>query len=231
VRKIGLLGGMSWESTAEYYRLLNEGVRAALGGLHSARLVLASVDFAEVERMQTEQRWDEAGALLADEARGLEAAGAELLLLCSNTMHKVADTLDAAIGVPLLHLADATAEAVAAAGLSRVGLLGTAFTMEQDFYRGRLASHGLTVIVPEPEDRVLVHGVIYDELCVGVAHDASRDALLAVARRLLDRGAEGVVLGCTELELLLTPGGLGTVPLFPTTRLHVDAALRVALSP
>jgi aspartate racemase len=231
VRKIGLLGGMSWESTAEYYRLLNEGVRAALGGLHSARLVLASVDFAEVERMQTEQRWDEAGALLADEARGLEAAGAELLLLCSNTMHKVADTLDAAIGVPLLHLADATAEAVAAAGLSRVGLLGTAFTMEQDPYRGRLASHGLTVIVPEPEDRVLVHGVIYDELCVGVVHDASRDALLAVARRLLDRGAEWVVLGCTELELLLTPGGLGTVPLFPTTRLHVDAALRVALAP
>jgi aspartate racemase len=231
VRKIGLLGGMSWESTAEYYRLLNEGVRAALGGLHSARLVLASVDFAEVERMQTEQRWDEAGALLADEARGLEAAGAELLLLCTNTMHKVADTVAAAIGVPLLHLADATAEAVAAAGLSSVGLLGTAFTMEQDFYRGRLASHGLTVIVPEPEDRVLVHGVIYDELCVGVVHDASRDALLAVARRLLDRGAEGVVLGCTELELLLTPGGLGTVPLFPTTRLHVDAALRVALAP
>jgi aspartate racemase len=231
VRKIGLLGGMSWESTAEYYRLLNEGVRTALGGLHSARLVVASVDFAEVERMQSEQRWDEAGAMLADEARGLEAAGAELLLLCTNTMHKVADTVAAATGVPLLHLADATAEAVAAADVSSVGLLGTAFTMEQDFYRGRLASHGLTVIVPEPEDRALVHGVIYDELCLGVVHDASRDALLAVARRLLDRGAEGIVLGCTELELLVTPGSLGTVPLFPTTQLHVEAALRVALAP
>jgi aspartate racemase len=230
VRKIGLLGGMSWESTAEYYRLLNEGVRTALGGLHSARLVVASVDFAEVERMQSEQRWDEAGAMLADEARGLEAAGAELLLLCTNTMHKVADTVAAATGVPLLHLADATAEAVAAADVSSVGLLGTAFTMEQDFYRGRLASHGLTVIVPEPEDRALVHGVIYDELCLGVVDDASRDALLAVARRLLDRGAEGIVLGCTELELLVTPGSLGTVPLFPTTQLHVDAALRVALA-
>jgi aspartate racemase len=231
VRKIGLLGGMSWESTAEYYRLLNEGVRTALGGLHSARLVVASVDFAEVERMQSEQRWDEAGAMLADEARGLEAAGAELLLLCTNTMHKVADTVAAATGVPLLHLADATAEAVAAADVSSVGLLGTAFTMEQDFYRGRLASHGLTVIVPEPEDRALVHGVIYDELCLGVVDDASRDALLAVARRLLDRGAEGIVLGCTELELLVTPGSLGTVPLFPTTQLHVEAALRVALAP
>jgi aspartate racemase len=231
VRKIGLLGGMSWESTAEYYRLLNEGVRTALGGLHSARLVVASVDFAEVERMQSEQRWDEAGAMLADEARGLEAAGAELLLLCTNTMHKVADTVAAATGVPLLHLADATAEAVAAADVSSVGLLGTAFTMEQDFYRGRLTSHGLTVIVPEPEDRALVHGVIYDELCLGVVHDASRDALLAVARRLLDRGAEGIVLGCTELELLVTPGSLGTVPLFPTTQLHVEAALRVALAP
>jgi aspartate racemase len=229
VRKIGLLGGMSWESTAEYYRLLNEGVRAALGGLHSARVVLASVDFAEVERMQAEERWDEAGELLAAEARGLEAAGAELVLLCTNTMHKVADTVAAAIEVPLLHLADATADAVAAAGLTTVGLLGTAFTMEQDFYRGRLASHGLTVLVPDVGDRSVVHGVIYDELCVGVVRDAARDAVRAVAERLVDRGAQGVVLGCTELELLLTPGRLGQVPLFPTTRLHVAAALNVAL--
>jgi aspartate racemase len=230
VRKIGLLGGMSWESTAEYYRLLNEGVRAALGGLHSARLVLASVDFAEVERLQTEARWDEAGALLAAEARGLEAAGAELVLLCTNTMHKVAGTVAAAIGVPLLHLGDATAEAVTAAGVSTVGLLGTAFTMEQDFYRGRLASHGLTVLVPGADDRALVHGVIYDELCVGVVRDTSRDAVAAVARRLIERGAQGLVLGCTELELLVGPGSLGEVPVFPTTRLHVEAALRVALA-
>ncbi len=230
MRKIGLLGGMSWESTAEYYRLLNEGVRAALGGLHSARLVLASVDFAEVERLQTEARWDEAGALLAAEACGLEAAGAELVLLCTNTMHKVAGTVAAALGVPLLHLGDATAEAVTAAGVSTVGLLGTAFTMEQGFYRGRLASHGLTVLVPGADDRALVHGVIYDELCVGVVRDTSRDAVVAVARRLIDRGAQGLVLGCTELELLVGPGSLAEVPLFPTTRLHVEAALRVALA-
>jgi aspartate racemase len=231
VRKLGLLGGMSWESTAEYYRLLNEGVRAARGGLHSARLVLASVDFAEVERMQAEERWDEAGELLASEAQGLEAAGAELVLLCTNTMHKVADAVAAAIDVPLLHLADATADAVAAAGLTTVGLLGTAFTMEQDFYRGKLASHGLTVLVPDDVDRSLVHGVIYDELCIGVVRDASRDAVREVVERLTDRGAQGIVLGCTELELLLPPGSLGAVPSFPTTRLHAAAALAAALGP
>ncbi|MGM0385651.1 MAG: aspartate/glutamate racemase family protein [Actinomycetota bacterium] len=229
MRKIGLLGGMSWESTAEYYRLLNEGVRHALGGLHSARIVLASVDFAEVERMQVGGRWEEAAALLATEARGLEAAGADVVLICTNTMHRVADAVASAVSIPLLHLADATADAVAAAGLSTVGLLGTAFTMEQDFYRGRLASHGLTVLVPEAADRALVHGIIYDELCVGRVEVSSRESLLAVARRLVDRGAEGIVLGCTELELLATPGSLGPVPLFPTTRLHVEAALRFAL--
>lgn len=229
MRKIGLLGGMSWESTAEYYRLLNEGVRDALGGLHSARIVLASVDFAEVERMQVEGRWDDAAALLAAEARGLEAAGADLVLLCTNTMHKVADAVANAVTIPLLHLADATADAVTAAGLRTVALLGTAFTMEQDFYRGRLEDHGLTVLIPDSADRALVHGIIYDELCVGRVEAASRHALLAVARRLIDRGAQGIVLGCTELELLATPGSLGEVPLFPTTRLHVDAALRFAL--
>lgn len=229
MRKIGLLGGMSWESTAEYYRLLNEGVRDALGGLHSARIVLASVDFAEVERMQVEGRWDDAAALLAAEARGLEAAGADLVLLCTNTMHKVADAVANAVTIPLLHLADATADAVTAAGLRTVALLGTAFTMEQDFYRGRLEDHGLTVLIPDSAHRALVHGIIYDELCVGRVEAASRHALLAVARRLIDRGAQGIVLGCTELELLATPGSLGEVPLFPTTRLHVDAALRFAL--
>lgn len=229
MRKIGLLGGMSWESTAEYYRLLNEGVRDALGGLHSAQIVLASVDFAEVEGMQVEGRWEDAGALLAAEARGLESAGAEVVLLCTNTMHKVADDVASAVSIPLLHLADATADAVTTAGLSTVGLLGTAFTMEQDFYRGRLEDHGLTVLIPDAADRALVHGIIYDELCMGRVEDASRDALLAVARRLVVRGAQGIVLGCTELELLATPGSLGEIPLLPTTRLHVEAALRFAL--
>ncbi|MDX5399766.1 MAG: aspartate/glutamate racemase family protein, partial [Actinomycetes bacterium] len=212
-----------------YYRMLNEGVRDALGGLHSARVVLSSLDFAEVERMQVEGRWDDAGALLAAEARGLEAAGADLVLLCTNTMHKVADAVASAVTIPLLHLADATADAVTAAGLRTVALLGTAFTMEQDFYRGRLEDHGLNVLTPDTADRALVHGIIYDELCVGRVEAGSRHALLAVARRLIDRGAQGIILGCTELELVATPGSLGEVPLFPTTRLHVDAALRFAL--
>ncbi|NCD19435.1 MAG: aspartate/glutamate racemase family protein [Actinobacteria bacterium] len=229
MRKIGLLGGMSWESTAEYYRLLNEGVRDALGGLHSARIVLSSVDFAEVERMQVEGSWLEAGSLLAAEARGLEAAGADVVLLCTNTMHRVADAVASAVSIPLLHLADATADAVTTAGLSTVGLLGTAFTMEQDFYRGRLEGHGLKVLIPDTADRALVHSIIYDELCVGRVEHSSREALLAVAQRMVDRGAEGIILGCTELELLATPGSLGAVPLFPTTRLHVEAALRFAL--
>ena len=226
---IGMLGGMSWESSAQYYRLVNELVRERLGGLHSAKCVLHSVDFAEIERLQVDGRWDEAGEVLADAARGLQAAGADLLLLCTNTMHKVADQVQEAVDIPLLHLADATAEAVRRAGLDSVGLLGTAFTMEQSFYRDRLAGHGLRVLVPEEADRAFVHRVIYDELCVGVVRDSSREGYREVIGRLVAEGAQGVVLGCTEIELLITADD-SPVPVFPTTRLHVEAAVERALS-
>jgi aspartate racemase len=230
VLTIGMLGGMSWESSAEYYRLANELVRERLGGLHSARCVLASVDFAEVEALQVADRWPEAGRLLAAAARGLEAAGADFLLLCTNTMHKVADDVQAAVAIPLLHLADTTAAAVLAADLRTVGLIGTAFTMEQAFYRDRLAAHGLTVLVPEPADRAMVHGVIYDELCRGVVREESRAAYMRVIERLVSAGAQGVVLGCTEIELLIDQAD-SPVPVFPTTRLHVQAAVDRALGP
>ena len=228
-RVIGLLGGMSWESTAVYYRLLNELVRDRLGGLHSARCVLSSLDFADVERLQMEGRWDAAGKLLADAAGGLEAAGAEILLLCTNTMHKVADAVAAGTGIPLLHLGDATADAVTRAGLSTVGLLGTAFTMEQDFYRDRLAAHGLNVLVPPATDRQDVHRIIYDELCLGLVRDESRQRYRAVIDGLVGAGAEGVILGCTEIELLITAQD-SPVPVFPTTRLHAEAAVEWSLA-
>ncbi|WP_432488563.1 aspartate/glutamate racemase family protein [Kineococcus sp. SYSU DK018] len=227
---IGLLGGMSWESSAEYYRLANELVRERLGGLHSARLLLASVDFADVERLQVAGRWDEAGQLLAGLARGVEAAGADLLLLCTNTMHKVADQVQAAVSIPLLHLADATADAVTGDGISTVGLLGTAFTMERDFYRDRLASRGLRVMTPGAADRAEVHRVVYDELCLGVVREESRRAYRDVIDRLVAAGAQGVVLGCTEIELLITASD-NPVPVYPTTRLHVEAAITAALAP
>jgi aspartate racemase len=225
---IGMLGGMSWESSAEYYRLVNEVVRERLGGLHSARCVLASVDFAVIEELQVAGRWDEAGDILAEEAVRIEAAGADLLLLCTNTMHKVADRIQAAIGIPLLHIADVTAQAVTAAGLSTIGLLGTAFTMEQDFYRDRLATHGLTVLVPPPRDRSDVHRIIYDELCLGIATGDSREIYRTVISRLVAAGAQGIILGCTEIELLIGQQD-SPVPVFPTTRLHVEAAVDLAL--
>ena len=221
---------MSWQSSAEYYRLANELVRDRLGGLHSARLVLLSVDFADIETLQVAGRWAEAGALLADAASRLEAAGADLLVLCTNTMHKVADQIDAAVGIPLVHLADATADAVHRAGLGVVGLLGTAFTMEQAFYRDRLAANGLTVLVPGEADRATVHRVIYDELCLGVVSEQSRVAFFAVIGRLVEAGAQGVILGCTEIELLISPQD-SPVPVFATTRLHVQAAVDLALRP
>ncbi len=229
-RVIGMLGGMSWESSAEYYRLANELVRERLGGLHSARLVLASVDFADIERLQVSGEWERAGELLAGLAKQLEAAGAELLVLCTNTMHKVADQIEAAVSVPLVHLADATAAAVRRAGLKAVGLLGTAFTMEQDFYRDRLAGHGLTVLVPPADDRAEVHRIIYDELCLGEVKEASRQIYRDVIARLAQQGAEGVVLGCTEIELLVGAED-SPVPVFPTTRLHVEAAVDRSLAP
>jgi aspartate racemase len=228
MRTIGLIGGMSWESTAIYYRLLNELVRERLGGLHSARIVMSSVDFAEIEELQSSGQWDRAGELLAAEAAKLEAAGADFLVLCTNTMHKVADAIGSSVSIPLLHLGDATADAVRADGLGTIGLLGTAFTMSQDFYRGRLESHGLRVLVPDADDRALVHRVIYDELCRGVVVEESRRAYVEIVDRLVSRGAQGVVLGCTEIELLIQPADL-SVPSFPTTRIHAETAVNAAL--
>ncbi|MFF4294392.1 aspartate/glutamate racemase family protein [Streptomyces vinaceus] len=228
MKTIGLLGGMSWESTAEYYRLLNELTRDRLGGLHSARCVLYSVDFADIEHLQAEGRWAEAGEVLAEAGRRLEAAGADLVLICTNTMHKVADRVQDALSVPLLHLADATADAVKGAGLTRVGLLGTAFTMEQEFYRGRLAASGLEVCVPDAEGRALVHRVIYEELCRGVVREESRAAYQAVIQELVAAGAQGIILGCTEIELLIGAGD-SPVPVFPTARIHAEAAVEAAL--
>lgn len=228
MRTIGLLGGMSWESSALYYRLLNEGVRERLGGLHSARCVLLSVDFAGIEELQARGDWDAAGALLARDAAAVQAAGADLVLLCTNTMHRVAPALEAVLDVPLLHIADVTAAAVRAAGLTRVGLLGTAFTMEQAFLRDRLAAGGLEVVVPAAADRAEVHRVVYEELCRGVVSDASRARFVEVVARLAADGAQGVVLGCTEIELLLGADDVD-VPVFATTALHVRAALDAAL--
>ncbi|MET8018900.1 aspartate/glutamate racemase family protein [Streptomyces decoyicus] len=229
MKTIGLLGGMSWESTAEYYRLLNQLTRKRLGGLHSSKCVLYSVDFAEIERLQAEGRWEQAAQMLAEAARALESAGADMLLLCTNTMHKVADEVSAAVTVPLVHLADTTADAVRSSGLRRIGLLGTAFTMEQDFYRGRLEGHGLDVLVPDAAGRRTVHRVIYEELCQGIVHETSRQAYMAVISDLVAAGAEGIVLGCTEIELLIEPEHC-PVPVFPTTRLHAEAAVTRALA-
>ena len=228
VRTIGLLGGMSWESSIEYERIINTEVRAALGGVHSASLLVRSYDFAEIERLQAEGDWDGAGAVLAADARRLEEAGAGLIVLCTNTMHRCAEAIEAAIGVPFLHLADATARAVVEAGVEQVALLGTRYTMEQDFYRARLARHGLSVIVPDEPDRTLVHDVIYGELVQGVVSPISQDAYLHVIDRLVERGAQGVIAGCTEIELLVGPDDV-EVPYFPTTALHARAAARWAL--
>lgn len=228
MKTIGMLGGMSWESTAEYYRIANELVRDRLGGVHSARIVLDSVDFADVEALQIAGDWDAAGALLAERARAVEAAGAELVIVCTNTMHLVADRISDAVGIPLLHIGDVTAARVLDAGLSQVGLLGTAFTMEQTFYRDRLAAHGIRTVVPDAADRADVHRIIFDELVRGVVSDASRDVYGGVIERLVAEGAEGVVLGCTEIELLIGPAD-SPVPLFPTTRIHAAAAVDAAL--
>jgi aspartate racemase len=229
VKRIGLLGGMSWESSAEYYRFVNEATRERLGGLHSADCILRSVDFAAIEPLQREGRWAEAGALLADEALALVNAGAELLVLCTNTMHKLADAITAAIDVPFVHIADTTAAAVRRRGLDTVGLLATAYTMEQDFYVGRLEDrHGIDVIVPGEADRRLVHRVIYEELCVGVVDDGSREEYRRIMRELAERGAQGILLGCTEIDLLVGPDD-ASVPVFDTTRLHAEHAVELAL--
>ncbi|MEV5559903.1 aspartate/glutamate racemase family protein [Nonomuraea wenchangensis] len=228
MRTIGLLGGMSWESSAEYYRLLNEETRKRLGGHHCARSILLTVDFAEIEAMQREGRWDEAADALAEAATTLERAGADMVLLCTNTMHRVADAIEAAVGVPFVHLVDATARSVAAAGITRVGLLATRFTMEMDFYRDRMRRHGVEVVVPEEPDRTIVHDVIYQELTQGRVEDSSREEYRRIIAGLARRGAQGVILGCTEITLLVGPAD-SPVPVFDSTRIHVETAVGMAL--
>ena len=228
MKLLGLLGGMSFESTLPYYREINQRMAQRLGGLHSARLLLYSVDFHDIARLQSEGRWDEAGAGLARCARVLEDAGAQALVLCTNTMHKVAPAIEAAVAIPLLHIADATARAIGAAGLSRVGLLGTRFTMEQDFYRERLAAHGIETLVPPPAQREEVHRVIYEELCRGRVEPASREAYRRIMADLVANGAQGLILGCTEIGLLVGADD-ASVPLFDTTGLHAQAAVDFAL--
>jgi aspartate racemase len=221
---------MSWESSAVHYRLINEEVRDRLGGLHSADCLLRSVDFAEIERLQREARWEDAGRRLAAEAQGLVSAGAELIVLCTNTMHKVAEMIEDAVDLPLVHIADTTADAIRAEGIDTVGLLATAYTMEQDFYVGRLRNqHGLEVLVPDEPDRELVNRVIYDELCLGIVREPSRSEYRRITARLVEHGATSILLGCTEIDLLVDEDD-ATVPLFDTTRLHASRAVELALS-
>ncbi len=231
MKTIGLIGGMSWESTIPYYRQINETIRERMGGLHSAKIVLYSVDFHEIERLQHAGDWDAAGAILAEAARSLEAAGAAFLVLCTNTMHKVAACIEAAVAIPLLHIADPTAAEIKRAGHSTVGLLGTRFTMEQAFYRDRLSErHGLRVVVPESADRDIVHRIIYEELCLGVVKPESRSAYRRIMKSLASQGAQAIILGCTEISLLVDQQD-SEVPLFDTTAIHARMAAEEALRP
>jgi aspartate racemase len=228
MKTLGLIGGMSWESTVPYYRILNERVRERLGGLHSAKLVMHSVDFAQIEVLQRADDWETAGAVLAEAAHGLRAAGADAIVLCTNTMHLVAPAIEAAVDIPLLHIADATAARIRVAGLDSVALLGTRFTMERDFYRARIEAAGIAVLTPDAADRGIVHRVIYDELCLGRILDGSRDAYRAIIAGLVARGAQGAILGCTEIGLLIGEDD-APVPLFDTARIHAEAAADWAL--
>jgi aspartate racemase len=222
---------MSWESSIEYYRIINETVKAKLGGFHSARSVMYSVDFAQVETLQHQGKWEEAAVLLTHAAQAVENGGADFVVICTSTMHKVADQVQKRIGIPLLHIADATAERIKARGLRRVGLLGTKFTMEEDFYRGRLVEkHGLLVLVPAEEEREIVHRVIYEELCVGDVRLASKEQYIEIMEHLVEEGAEGIILGCTEIGLLVGDED-SRVPLFDTARIHAIAAVEYALQP
>jgi aspartate racemase len=229
VLSIGLVGGMSWESSLEYYRALNVGVEKRLGGLHSARIVLSSVDFAELTELQQADRWDDVATMLAEAARGVEAGGADLLLMCTTAFHMVADRVEAAVDVPFLHLADVIADAVKARGLGKVGLIGTSFTMQRDFFTDRIASHGLEVLVPDERHHEMVNAIIYGELVHGKVLDGSRSKIVALIEELWDAGAQGVILGCTELELLVKQAD-SELPIFPCTTLHVEAALDRALA-
>jgi aspartate racemase len=229
MKVIGMIGGMSWESSIEYYRIINEAVKESLGGLHSARSLMVSVDFAEIDALQREARWELASQAMIDAARSVEAGGADFLIICTNTMHKMAEAVQQSIGIPLLHIADATAEVIKARGLRRMGLLGTRFTMEQDFYRGRLVEkHNLEVLVPEPIDREIMHRIIYDELVLGKIEPASKAETLRIIDSLAEAGAGGIILGCTEIGLLVSQAD-SRLPLFDTTRIHALAAVRYAL--
>jgi aspartate racemase len=225
-----LIGGMSWESSLEYYRIINETAREKLGGLHSAKSILYSVDFAEVETLQHQGRWEEAAQLMVAAAQSLERAGADFIVLCTNTMHRSAEEIETNIHIPFLHIADATAQKIKVAGLRKIGLLGTRFTMEHDFYKGRLIDqYGLDVMIPDSADREIIHRVIYDELCLGIVKPESREQYIHIMDKLFQSGAEGIILGCTEIELLVHDGD-SQVPLFPTTKIHAIAAVEYALT-
>lgn len=229
MKTIGMIGGMSWESTAIYYRDANELVRDRLGGLHSAKILLESLDFQAISNLQNADRWDDAAEILCNTARSLEQAGADMVLICTNTMHLLIDQVQAAVQVPVLHIGDVAGKAAASQGLVKVGLLGTAFTMEKDFYRDRIASHGIEVIVPEVEDRQAVHQAIFGELALGVCSDETRKKFREIITKLVAEGAEGIILGCTEIELLVTQAD-SSVPVFPTAKLHIEAAVDLALA-
>ena len=220
MKTIGMIGGMSWESSIEYYRIINEAVRTELGGLHSAKSMMVSVEFAEIEAMQHQGRWDEAAKILIDAARKLESGGADFAIICTNTMHKLYDTIQQSVQIPLLHIADATAESIKAQGIQKIALLGTRFTMEENFYKGRLVdNYGLEIIIPSSEDMQIVHRIIYEELCAGIIKSNSKQRYRDIIRRLVKEGAEGIILGCTEIGLLVNQED-SPVPLFDTTEIH-----------
>ncbi|MDM5200879.1 aspartate/glutamate racemase family protein [Fictibacillus enclensis] len=228
MKVIGLIGGMSWESSAEYYRMMNEEIKRRLGGLHSAKCILYSVDFQEIERYQSEGAWQKAGEVLSNAARSLEKGGADFIVICTNTMHKVIDAIQASVNIPLLHIADATADRIIENGLHSVGLLGTRYTMEQDFYKSRLESKGIQVIVPKETEREMVNKVIYEELCLGNIRQDSKDEYKKVIQGLIESGAQGIILGCTEIGLLIKPED-SSVPLFDTTNIHALEAVNLSL--
>lgn len=230
MKTIGLLGGMSWESTASYYKTLNEGIKAKLGGLHSAKICLYSVDFDEIEKLQHQGKWTETAVILSQAAKSVELAGADFLMICTNTMHKVAPEIAANISIPILHIADATAQDLIQDGVSKVGLLGTRFTMEQAFYKSRLTeTFGIDVVVPSKDDQTIVHDIIYNELCLGVIRPASKDRYLAIIDKLYEQGVQAVILGCTEIALLVQQSDT-QVPLYDTTAIHAQHGIKFALS-
>ena len=229
MKTIGMIGGMSWESSIEYYRIINETVRTELGGLHSAKSIMYSVEFAEIEALQHQDRWNDAARILISAARSLEAGGADFVIICTNTMHKLYENIQESIDIPMLHIADPTAEAIKIAGMSKIALLGTRFTMVESFYKGRLMdNHGLEVVIPAPEDMDIVHRIIYEELCAGIIDSESKQCYADIIGRLVKAGAEGIILGCTEIGLLVKQAN-SPVPLFDTTEIHAQAAVKYAL--